>query len=199
VHTGRIPHRRIASAAAVLVLHAGLIALFLQITVVKVAPRAERETILTLERLTVPKTGAGKHGAGPRGVAIPQFWIAPPALVSPPAIGDVLFRCRPETLDKLSEEQRARCKLALGGPPGNRWTEYRRPTSDVQYAELWQKGIKDRETPVEVPCARVTGGGASSMTTQSGEKFNGPPTKVKMGINVDYVCVALRLWQALNR
>jgi hypothetical protein len=202
-HTASISRRRAASAALVLALHIAIVAMLLEMTLGTREARLEPEAVVTLEqRIELkppPRHGAPSHGAsGSAAITAP---LANPPMFAPPdvsAIGDVLFNCRPERLDMLSVEQRARCKLALGGPQGNRWTAFKPPPSESQYAELWQKAIKDRETPVRVPCASVSGGKASIMTPD-GRPMGGPPAEVKPGIGVDYVCIALRLWQALNR
>jgi len=200
-HTVEFPHQRIASATLVAALHACIVTLLLEMTFATLERPAQPETfvaIMPAPLLTHAVAGA-RRGPDTRAITAP-VWTVPPVLQQPnvPAIGDMLFDCRPEKLELLSDEQRARCKLALGGPAGNRWTAFQPAPTESQYAELWQQAIKDRETPVQVPCA-VVSGQSVAMKTPDGRPMSGPPVKTKPGIGVSYVCLALTLWHALNR
>jgi len=187
----------------VLVLHAVIIAALLEVTLATRERPQEAEAVVSLEQILNLKPGSprsepSRRAAGSRAITPPP--VAFPVFEQPDVsgLGNTLFNCTPEKLDMLSQEQRTRCRLALGGPPGNRWTAFKPPPSEVQYAELWQKAIEDRNTPTEVPCV-AAGGGRVALKTPDRQPINGPPASQKPGIGVSYVCIALMLWRELNR
>jgi hypothetical protein len=133
---GRRPARsaRIASVAAVLLLHLGVAMLFLSLTLPQGKAPDFVFTLITPQppqpTAPVPPPSAEAPGEAPRLADVPPLpdvpappspiWTGPPAQPQPDlaGIGRSLFGCRIENLAALSPEQRAKCSRAgFGVPP----------------------------------------------------------------------------------
>jgi hypothetical protein len=154
----RMPWRRIASAAAVLLLHIAVAIFLLRATF---APRriasTVHETIIYLTQPALPKKKkaapakpaprAATPGAlGYRGYFVPQ----PNGIESGPAMAPLdLLDCRPENLVNLTPEQRARCSAPLPrGVP-----DYADHTREIPGAARWAREKQRKNGPPLLPCA----------------------------------------------
>lgn len=161
--TRDLPMRKFAGAAAVLVLHVVIVAVFLRATL---APRISlapaRESILILSALPKsPPKAKVKHPA--RAAAATFHYPDYSKIVLPPlpensaatagGLHESLFDCRVDTIANLTQEQRARCADASGGIKSNDSLDFADHTNRSRDAAHWARGRARKNGPLLLPCA----------------------------------------------
>lgn len=157
--------RRMASAAAVLVLH--LVVLGLWLNASNTVPRARDapfETILYLAppRPQKPDVKPTPRAARPprvRVLALPDTrTITLPAVKDGDAqalrgLGRALFDCRAENLSRLTPEQQAACASASAGMKPDDSVDFADHSNRVRDAALWARQKARKNGPLLLPCA----------------------------------------------
>jgi hypothetical protein len=173
---GRTDARKPIAAALVLLLHVGLLTVFLQrdrwtwperrstaadIVFVNIAPPAPAPP--RPERENHQRERRPVRTAAP---AVAPFVVQPfaaPSTRAPNDLSDLhgqLFRCAPETLADLTPEDRARCKGAAGGigqadPNAIPWPNNKyAPTKNTW---RWARNVQRKNAPPLLPCASPQG------------------------------------------
>ena len=156
---------RVASASAALCLQAIFVALVLySLPVFSPAKKLTHELILILPRLTpVLETRTPKRADRPIPRSTTPVPTAPPVF-APPAppvpfslqqLGKQLFGCAPETLDKLSPEDRAKCASPRDYarlPPD---ADLLGSPSHVQDEAHWAAEMARKSSPPWLPCTTM--------------------------------------------
>lgn len=162
--------RKLAGAAAVLILHLIVIAALLSATRwhdVRIA--AEKEIILQLippkapAKLKPPKAQAAKPKSvhEPAPAFVPPSTFTPPPSATAPALNGLnhqLFGCSPDQLATATPEERAACASASLGPrydPGA--TDWRDHTNRSKNAAQWARDRARKNAPLLLPCMSPDG------------------------------------------
>jgi hypothetical protein len=162
--------RKLAGAAAVLILHLIVIAALLSATRwhdLHIA--AQKEIIL---QLITPKAPAKPESpkaqaAKPKSIHEPAPAFVPPSAFTPPpsatapalnGLNHQLFGCSPDQLATATPEERAACASASWGPrydPGA--TDWRDHTNRSKNAAQWARDRARKNAPLLLPCMSPDG------------------------------------------
>lgn len=162
--------RKLAGAAAVLILHLIAIAALLSATRwhdLHIA--AQKEIILQLITPKAPakpkppktQTAKPKSAREPAPAFVPPSTFTPPPSSTAPALNGLnhqLFGCSPDQLATATPEERAACASASLGPrydPGA--TDYRDHTNRSKNAAQWARDRARKNAPLLLPCMSPDG------------------------------------------
>ena len=152
---------RLASVTIAVLLQMGFVTIFLYSLPLMTPPKKlAHEITFILPRLReAPKAGPAPRRIRPSAAVPapnPQLPYLPPIAMPPPAadlqaFGNELFGCAPETLDKLTPEQRTHCS----GPAPRGSAAATEPPSLVKDLPRREAELAARNTPARVPCASL--------------------------------------------
>jgi len=169
--------RKLAGAAAVLILHLIVIAALLSATRwYDFHTEAPKEIILQLITPKAPakpepqktQTAKPKPVHEPASAFVPPSTFAPPPSSAAPSLNGLnhqLFGCSPDQLATATPEERAACASASLGPtydPGA--TDYRDHTNRSKNAAQWARDRARKNAPLLLPCMSPQAAGVSLYT-----------------------------------
>jgi hypothetical protein len=157
-----IQWRKVIGAAAVIALHAAIVAALLRATIIQgIFKPAQQETILLLPPPPKPEAKRIEPPARRivptfrlqdyRGITLPQ--TNDENAKASPGLGFQLFDCRIENLSKLTEEQRALCAKSSTGPKPDDSVDFADHTNRVHDATRWAREKARKNQPGLLPCA----------------------------------------------
>lgn len=111
----------------------------------------------------------------------------PPQTPSQNGLTLSLFGCAPENLAYLSPEQRSHCGSLTAASISGRFPGEAHDLS--LQGERWEQGIRDRNTPLAVPCFSTAGGHTNSVG----------PSASSAGMGIDPLCAAKVLGKMLEK
>jgi hypothetical protein len=169
-------HGRVAIACLAIAIHVALILFLLRdhLSFTVPAPR-EVTLLLPVSAPPVPRKTGHAPPRAPRKIAPPPVIslirrLNAPGAITPqqpqaiPSLNSQMFGCAPETLDALSQEQRAQCNGTAAIPQRNDTVDYADHTNRSRGAARWARDRARQNAPVLLPCASNQGIGVSIGT-----------------------------------